>query len=292
VSDWGHESEELFRAARRGLSPSSSDRDRVRAGIRAKLAAAAVGAAATGIAAKAAGAGAGAGTAAGAGAGAGAGAAVAAKGITLALVAKIAVPLVIAGAGIAAAPHVMQSRAQAPAVTTTLAAPAHVPAHPQPTTAPVLPPAPSLDADPVLPVDALPIAPPREAPRARLAPSRPAVSPAITAPAAAPVPAAAAAPSSATSGEEAALAFAIDAALRAGDSAGALRLASDHQRRFPRGVLTEEREGARVVAQCMSGARSPAAAASFLSAHPRSPMRARIVAACGTEGDPPKTPSQ
>ena len=75
------------------------------------------------------------------------------------------------------------------------------------------------------------------------------------------------------------------AALRSGDSGGALRLAAEHQRRFPQGVLVEEREGARVVARCSSG-RGPSAsdaATALLATHPRSPMRARINAACGTE---------
>jgi rhodanese-related sulfurtransferase len=84
--------------------------------------------------------------------------------------------------------------------------------------------------------------------------------------------------------EEASLVGAIDAALRGGDGAGALGLAAEHERRFPHGALAQEREGARVVARCMSGQRSAAAASSFLAAHPRSPMRARIGAACGTEG--------
>jgi hypothetical protein len=84
--------------------------------------------------------------------------------------------------------------------------------------------------------------------------------------------------------EEAALVAAIDAALRAGDVAGASRLADDHQRRFPAGLLVEEREGARVIARCTTSA-SAGAADAFLRAHPRSPMRSRILAACGTNTD-------
>jgi hypothetical protein len=113
----------------------------------------------------------------------------------------------------------------------------------------------------------------------------------ITALPAAPLqPAAAAAPavaapsaasSAAISTEEALLVGEIDTALRSGDATTALRLASEHERRFPRGVLAQEREGARVVARCMTGAGTASGAATFLAAHPRSPMRARIVAACG-----------
>jgi hypothetical protein len=81
--------------------------------------------------------------------------------------------------------------------------------------------------------------------------------------------------------EEALLVGEIDDALRSGDGGGALRLAAEHERRFPRGVLTQEREGARVVARCMNGAKGSSGAEAFLAAHPKSPMRARIVAACG-----------
>jgi hypothetical protein len=77
----------------------------------------------------------------------------------------------------------------------------------------------------------------------------------------------------------------MDAALRAGDGARALRLADDHERRFPDGLLVEEREGARVVARC-SSAPSAAAADEFLRAHPRSPMRVRILSVCGTSSGP------
>ena len=291
MSDWGHESEDLFRSARRGLSPTAGDRERVRARIRAKVAAAAVGAAVTGAAAKAAGAtssagAAGAAGAAGVGTAGAAGAGVAAKGLSLAFIAKIAVPIVIAGAGLAAAPHVIASRTPvaplAPAVPATVAQAAPVTSA-APFT-PAAPPAPVPVAIEPLPTVATtttattsPFAPRAVAPR----PAQPV---AAAEAARAPSPATARAPSSANEGEEAALVGAIDAALRSGDSAGALRLAADHQRRFPQGVLSEEREGARVVARCMAS-RSPSAsdaASAFLASHPRSPMRARIAATCGT----------
>ena len=81
--------------------------------------------------------------------------------------------------------------------------------------------------------------------------------------------------------EESRLVARIDAALRDGDAALALRLADEHARTFPSGVLVEEREGGRAIARCMSGSRGSGDA--FLAAHPRSPMRGRIVAACGTK---------
>jgi hypothetical protein len=271
VSDWGQESEALFRSARRGLSPSQGDRERVRARIAAKLGAAAVGvgvagamATATSKAAGAAGAGAGASAGAGAGAAAGVGAA-ASKGLTFALVAKIVAPLVIAGATVAVAPRVMS--------------------HAVPTSAPVAENAnananasanakanasanasananASADAVPAVSVDSLPaVVPP------------PSI---VIRPNAAPGPSNGAS----LSADEALLVGEIDTALRGGDAATALKLAADHERRFPRGVLGQERDGARVVARCMSGAKSASGADAFLAAHPRSPMRARIIAAC------------
>jgi hypothetical protein len=88
-------------------------------------------------------------------------------------------------------------------------------------------------------------------------------------------------PTEAARDDEARLVADIDVALRSGDAARAILLADDHQRRFPNGLLVEEREGSRVLAHCVT-APNPAAATGFLRAHPRSPMRARIVAACGT----------
>lgn len=82
--------------------------------------------------------------------------------------------------------------------------------------------------------------------------------------------------------DEATLVAAIDAALRAGDTTRALELASAHERRFPHGLLSQEREGARIVARCMSGSGASAGADRFLSRYPTSPMRDRILAACGS----------
>lgn len=89
--------------------------------------------------------------------------------------------------------------------------------------------------------------------------------------------------------EEAALVAEIDAALRADDGARALRLIEEHERRFPRGLLVDEREAARVLVRCAS-APDPSVAETFLLAHPRSPLHARIVAACGTGAKPSASP--
>ena len=178
-----------------------------------------------------------------------AGATAAAKTGTAALALKIVLPLlVIGGAAAVATPHLLH-RSQPPAAAPVVVAP---------------PPAPivTATATPVEPVtsvsvDELPTATPKPA----FAPAKKPVN-TVTDPA-----------------EEAKLVASIDAALRAGDSASALRLADEHAKKYPNGVLVEEREGGRAIARCMSGSRSSADA--FLAAHPRSPMRARIVAACG-----------
>jgi hypothetical protein len=71
-------------------------------------------------------------------------------------------------------------------------------------------------------------------------------------------------------------------ALRAGDAARALALASEHERRFPRGTLVEEREGTRAIAGCRgadTAARS-SIAEQFNRRFGASPYAARVKAAC------------
>lgn len=80
--------------------------------------------------------------------------------------------------------------------------------------------------------------------------------------------------------EEAALVSRIDAELRAGRHSSVTRLAAEHERRFPDGLLAEEREGARVLARCATAGAAGSGVDVFLAAHPRSPMRERIVTAC------------
>lgn len=75
---------------------------------------------------------------------------------------------------------------------------------------------------------------------------------------------------------------AADAALRGRDVALAVRLLNQHAHEFPNGVLSEEREGLRVVAGCQGGV-SPVvqrAASRFLRRAPRSLLAGRVRAAC------------
>ena len=173
-----------------------------------------------------------------------AGATAAAKTGTAALALKIFLPLLVLGGAAAIATPRLLHRAAAPA--------------PAPVAAPVVVAATAPPVEPVtsVSVDELPTV---TTPKPALA-KKPVTL--VTDPA-----------------EEAKLVASIDAALRAGDSATALRVADEHAKKYPNGVLVEEREGGRSIARCMSGSRSSADA--FLAAHPRSPMRARIVAACG-----------
>lgn len=263
----GAESEDLFRAAKKALSPSMADRDRVRARLALKIGVGAAVATVATTSSKAAASAAGAGAA-----GAAATKTTAAAGIPL--FAKIIAPLVIASAvgTVAVAPHVV-SRASTTTTTATATAAA--------TTLAAKPPPPvftNAKADPAPAAAAVSI---DDLPNAETSPRAPLVR-------TAPKAASRAQPTDDTSEEarareeEAALALQIDAALRANDTARAARLADEHQRRFPNGLLTEEREGARVLIRC-SSTPNAAIASEFLQAHPRSPMRARILAACATE---------
>ncbi len=87
--------------------------------------------------------------------------------------------------------------------------------------------------------------------------------------------------------EEIALLAKIQAALRVDDAPLALSLVDEHARRFPRGALAPEREGARVLATCSRSAapQRQALGRVYLEDHPRSPLAARVRAACALEGD-------
>jgi len=103
-------------------------------------------------------------------------------------------------------------------------------------------------------------------------------------PVAAPPSASGAAAAPASSGslqDELALIRAADAALRAGNPARALALTDEHARRFPRGALSEERAGMRILALCAMGNASSSGAAAFLASHAGSPLAPRIRTACG-----------
>ncbi len=102
-------------------------------------------------------------------------------------------------------------------------------------------------------------------------------------PASAPEPAPPAPPSAADSlkAERALLARAT-AALRAGDPDAALAALGEHQKKFPHGVLEEERAASTVLALCDTGRTSEGKKARdrFLSAWPRSVHASRVRAAC------------
>ena len=87
---------------------------------------------------------------------------------------------------------------------------------------------------------------------------------------------------------EAALVRRAEGALRAGDPKGALAIVGEHARRFPTGVLTEERDMERIVALCALGRRDEAttAAAVFTRTWPSSSHAARIREACDNGGPP------
>ncbi|WP_438011688.1 hypothetical protein WME89_25455 [Sorangium sp. So ce321] len=74
-------------------------------------------------------------------------------------------------------------------------------------------------------------------------------------------------------------------ALQAGQFAQALSKLDEHASRFPRGVLSTEREASRAIALCRSGRAAPgrAIAAKLLAQSPGSPLATRVRAACGQE---------
>ena len=68
------------------------------------------------------------------------------------------------------------------------------------------------------------------------------------------------------------------AALRGGDTGGAMRLLEQARQKFPGGVLGQEREALTIETLAKSGAREAASAraAAFIQAHPQSPHAARL----------------
>lgn len=146
--------------------------------------------------------------------------------------------------------------------------------------APSVPAAPPVSAAPTPAASPASVAAPRavalESPEAA-----PSVAPPSTAPRTAPKPRASSASTDDTA-EELPLVRSMQQALRAGNAPGALALADEHSRRFPRGTLVEEREGVRAVAQCQTAAASARAGISeaFLRRFAASPYAARVKAAC------------
>jgi hypothetical protein len=73
-----------------------------------------------------------------------------------------------------------------------------------------------------------------------------------------------------------------DAALRRGDSAAALAALNKHAALYPKGVLSQEREGVRAIALCSGGnlSQGQSAAQRFLARAAKSPLASRIRSAC------------
>jgi hypothetical protein len=72
---------------------------------------------------------------------------------------------------------------------------------------------------------------------------------------------------------------------RAGDLTGLDRAIADHQRRFPRGILAEERDAMKAMLICrrVSPARASEVAAAFAAEHTGSPHIARVNAVCNEQ---------
>jgi hypothetical protein len=89
--------------------------------------------------------------------------------------------------------------------------------------------------------------------------------------------------------EETSLLASVNAALRGGESARALALLDDYDRRYPSGVLREEVLATRLIARCRlddasspgpAGASAKADAELFLARHPASPLAPRVRSSC------------
>ncbi len=83
--------------------------------------------------------------------------------------------------------------------------------------------------------------------------------------------------------EEVELLRAAQQELRSGNPSGALHLLDELAQKHPEGALLEEREAARVIAQCASGRSAGAmnAARAFLKGYPRSAYSGRVRSGCG-----------
>jgi len=118
-------------------------------------------------------------------------------------------------------------------------------------------------------------------PRAPEAPEIPAPSPPPAAPAAV-TPRMATADALAI---ETSLILGAKSAMRSNDAARALSLLDEHQRRFPRGTLAQERSAERIVALCGLGRSREAhdEASRFLANWPHSPLAEGARASCGDD---------
>ena len=134
---------------------------------------------------------------------------------------------------------------------------------------PALAAAPPLRAPELTPVEATPASPTANANEKPAAPAR--VSNAAPPPA--PVTAE-------TLADETRLLRDADQALRAGNARRALSLLDEHASRYPRGVLTPERNAERMIARCKLGQIEPKSAEAYLGSHPNSAFLPRIRDAC------------
>ncbi len=258
----------LLEAGREGLEPSLDDRKRLRGaiaaqiGIAATISAASAGATATSSAAA---------TVATTGATVASGSGAAAAGATVVTVMKgLAVLVLLAGAG-----TLGYRSMHSPVTPTGVSHPAAV----APPPSAVVPPAVNtVEKSTPVPVAEEPAAWPMSASSvvvsgsvAARAPTPSAKSPFTEAPAGA-------------LSQETHLVADARAALRSGDASRALTLLEEHARRFPGGVLSEERDAERVAALCAAGRGNEAhtRAARFSRDYPRSALGAKVRAACPT----------
>lgn len=83
---------------------------------------------------------------------------------------------------------------------------------------------------------------------------------------------------------EVALVTRIQRALRNGELSAALALCAEHERRWPHGTFTQEREGVRAIASCQSqSSQARQRARAFLTKYPRATLAPRVNAACATQ---------
>jgi hypothetical protein len=199
------------------------------------------------------------------------------SGLTMIKVAAIMVGL--AAVGVTVLPHHADVATRKSAVTTVLPPQPMAPATHEPL-GPVS--APSVHEPSTVTPSTPPAPPAREVVASRPLPT-PATSIAVEVPPAPMDVPVADLPASPDAAEDLALIKEMQAALRVNDPARVLTLVREHERRFPRSPLAQERDGARVLATC-AGA-TPAEAAKigerFLEAYPLSPVAARIRVTCG-----------
>ncbi len=83
---------------------------------------------------------------------------------------------------------------------------------------------------------------------------------------------------------EAPLISAAVKALSNGDADRALEILATHRRRFPDGVMGEDREAVRIFAMCRAGRDASSSRAEFLRRWPSSPHAPKVREACSPDG--------